>query len=138
MRAHEPPDEPVERTAQRSTDALADVLQHFLFRTRFARKSDRERRDLLRIHTSTHLKTIPGATLEILRRDRVGVEVASGDEMKRAAHETRADHLAAFYRRPELLAAEVFEARPERDVWRGGPLRLQRREPLDRRDNADP
>ena len=57
--------------------------------------------------------------------------------MKRAAHETRADHLAAFDRRPELLAAEVFEARPERDVWRGRPLRLQRREPFDRRDDAD-
>ena len=138
MGAHEPPDEPIEWAAERPADALLDVRQDFLFRTRFAGERDRERRDLGRVHASADLETIPRAALEILCRDRVRVEVTGRNEMERAAHESRADHLVAFDGRPELLAPEAFQPRPERDVWRRRPLCLEGREALDRPNDADP
>jgi hypothetical protein len=39
---------------------------------------------------------------------------------------------------PQLLAPEVHQSRPERDVWGRRPLRLEGGEALDRPNNADP
>ena len=109
-----------------------------LFQSRLSRERDRERRDGLRIHTTADLQPVPRASLEILCRDRVRVEVASAHQMQRAAHEARAyDGVLLLDRGPETLALESLEPRPERDVRRRRPLRLQRREALDRGHDRD-
>ena len=100
------------------------------------RERDRELGDGLRIDALPDLKSVPRPTLEILRRDRVRVEVARADEMQRAPHQARAYHGALLLDRvPETRSIEVLEPRPERDVWRGRPLRLERGEALDRGDD---
>src|SRR5213593_2844071 len=137
VRAHEAPYEPVERSAKPSADAVLNVLEHLLLRTRTAREGAREGGDLLWIHTAADLQAVPRAALEILRRDRVRVEVSGGDQVKRAAHEPRADDLVAFDRRPEFLASKVFESRPKRDIGGRRPLGLQGRETLDRGDDPN-
>src|SRR5438128_7464166 len=119
MGAHEAPDEPVEGTAERSSEPLPDVFEHILLWTGRAGEGDRQCGHLLRVHAPADLQAIPRATLEVLRRDRVGIEVPGRDEMKRAPHESRADHVVPLDRRPELLASEARQARPECDVWRG-------------------
>src|SRR5213593_359534 len=137
VRAHEAPDEPVERSAKPSADAVLNVLEHLLLRTRTAREGAREGGDLLWIHAAADLQAVPRAALEILRRDRVRVEVSGGDQVKRAAHEPGADDVVAFDRRPEFLASKVFESRPERDIGGRRPLGLQGREALDRGDDPN-
>src|SRR5207249_4864571 len=116
----------------------AEVREDLLFRARGARERDRNRGDALWVRAASDLEAIPRSPLQVLRGDRVGVEVARAHKVERPAHEPRADNLAPLDRGPEPLALEVGETRPERHVRQRGPLRLQRAEPLDRGTNADP
>ena len=138
MRAHVPPEEPVEALVEDVAEVLAQMSDDVLFRPRRASERDRERGDPLGVDTAGDLDPIPRGTLGVLRGDRERVEVARAHQMQRPAHEPRADHRMALDRRPEPLARESGEARPERDIWRGRPLRLERGDPLDRVDDVEP
>jgi hypothetical protein len=52
--------------------------------------------------------------------------------MERLPHQRRLDDGTLLDRTQELLAAEVLEPRPESDVRRRWPLRLQRADAFDR------
>ena len=110
MRAHEAPDEPLVWTAE-GPEPLGQVRHDVLAGPRLARVGDRELRDLRGIDAGSDLQPIPRASLEILRRDRIRVEVARAHQMQRAAHEARADHgVLLLDRVPQALALEVLEA----------------------------
>jgi hypothetical protein len=132
VRADEAPDEPPVRATE-GAKALVQVRDDVLFHPRLSRERGRKLRDRLRVHAATDLEPVPGAALQILGGDRVREEVARAHEMQRAAHETRSNHrVVLLYRPPESLALEALKARPEREIRRRCPLRLQCRETLDR------
>src|SRR5436305_8733717 len=70
-----------------------------------------------------------GEVAERREEDRV---VGGGDEVERPSHDGRLHHVAAHYGPLERAAPEVDRSRPETDVRRRRPLRLQARDPLDR------
>ncbi len=74
----------------------------------------------------------PEPCVHVLER---GVEdgvIARRDEVQRPPHDRRLEDLAALHCAFERLAPEALEARPEAEVRRRGPLRLQADEPLHR------
>ena len=64
--------------------------------------------------------------------------VACGDVVQRRAHERRLDDMSPLDCAQQLLRAESLEARPESDVWRRRPLRLERTDALHGLRHAEP
>jgi hypothetical protein len=96
---------------------------------------------------SAHLRDDSQRVFEVLRREPrrhvsercpEGWIVAGRDEVERAAHDGRLEHVAAQDRPLQRRAAEACEPRPEPDVWRGRPLRLHPDETLDRHERGEP
>ena len=67
---------------------------------------------------------------------RVERVVPRADEVERPAHQRALDDLPAPERPRQVRSLESLEPRPERDVRRGNPLRLERGDPLDRPGRA--
>src|SRR5207247_1932801 len=72
MGAHEAPDEPVEGTAERSSEPLPDVFEHILLWTGRAGEGDRQCGHLLRVHAPADLRPRE----EELSREHRAVELA--------------------------------------------------------------
>ncbi len=76
----------------------------------------------------------PNHVVHLLERRVEERVVARRDEVERAAHHRRLQHVAAQHRALERRPAESVEPRPQPDVRRRRPLRLHPDEPLDRRE----
>ena len=137
VRADEPPHQPGVLLIEDFAEPLAQMRDHVFLRARRTGERHREARDPLRLDPVRHLEPVPRAALQILGRDCIRVEIAGAHQMQRPAHEPRADDGVSLDRRPEPLALEAVKTRPERDVRRGRPLRLQRGEPPDGGDDVE-
>ena len=108
-----------------------------------ARLLGRERREALAVVGEVGVLT-GGLELALERSDparavdpRVREVVARRDDVERRPHERRLHDLPPLDRTHEVVWSEAVHPRPQPEVGRGRPLRLQPRGPLDRLRNGD-